>query len=180
MSLEVTPRLIATPFFFRKKMNRQKKKSLFCIALLFLFLLTHTPTRLDKPPEKTVTVNTQKWKPTAGAKESAQTPAYEQTTRWKVTELYRTIIDNNLFRPLGWTPPRPREPYRLLGTILPTDTNRSPQAIIQTIGKQTYLLTLGEKLDKDTTITAIESKQVILETAGQQRTLNLNTDTWLK
>ena len=29
---------------------------------------------------------------------------------------YRTIIDNNLFRPLGYrTPPRPIEPYRLLG-----------------------------------------------------------------
>ena len=29
---------------------------------------------------------------------------------------YRTIIDNNLFCPLGWTPPRPVEPYRLIGT----------------------------------------------------------------
>lgn len=28
------------------------------------------------------------------------------------SEFYRTIIDNNLFRPLGWTPPRPKEPYR--------------------------------------------------------------------
>ena len=26
---------------------------------------------------------------------------------------YRPIIENNLFRPLGWTPPRPIEPYRL-------------------------------------------------------------------
>ena len=33
---------------------------------------------------------------------------------------YRMIINNNLFRPLGWTPPRPIEPYRLLGTLLPT------------------------------------------------------------
>ena len=28
------------------------------------------------------------------------------------SEFYCTIIDNNLFRPLGWTPPRPKEPYR--------------------------------------------------------------------
>ena len=28
---------------------------------------------------------------------------------------YRLIIENNLFRPLGWTPPRPTEPYRLIG-----------------------------------------------------------------
>ena len=26
---------------------------------------------------------------------------------------YRTIIDNNIFRPLGWRPPRPREPSRI-------------------------------------------------------------------
>lgn len=31
---------------------------------------------------------------------------------------YSTIIDNPLFRPLGWRPPRPIEPYRLLGTKL--------------------------------------------------------------
>lgn len=30
---------------------------------------------------------------------------------------YRTIIENNLFRPLGWTPPRPVEPYRLIGAL---------------------------------------------------------------
>ena len=46
------------------------------------------------------------------------------------SEFYPTIIDNNLFRPLGWTPPRPVEPYRLLGTILPTDEKTPPQAII--------------------------------------------------
>ena len=37
------------------------------------------------------------------------------------SDFYHTIIDNNLFRPLGWTPPRPQEPYRLLGTIIPID-----------------------------------------------------------
>lgn len=36
---------------------------------------------------------------------------------------YRTIIDNNLFRPLGWSPPPPIEPYRLIGTKLARDPN---------------------------------------------------------
>ena len=39
---------------------------------------------------------------------------------------YRTIIDNNIFRPLGWTPPRPVEPYRLIGTKLAIDANTPP------------------------------------------------------
>ncbi len=44
---------------------------------------------------------------------------------------YQTIISNNLFRPLGWAPPRPTEPYRLIGTILPIDAKTPPKATIQ-------------------------------------------------
>ncbi|RKU25827.1 hypothetical protein C6499_14450 [Candidatus Poribacteria bacterium] len=81
---------------------------------------------------------------------------------------YRTIIDNNLFRPLGWTPPRPIEPYRLLGTRLLTDKNTSPQAILQsTATNKTHIVTIGDKLDADTQAIDIQSKQIRLETAGQ-------------
>lgn len=86
----------------------------------------------------------------------------------------RTIIDNNLFRPLGWTPPRPIEPYRLIGTLLPTDDRTPPKAIIEsTAGHQTYIVTTGSKLDASTEVVSIEGKQVTLETEGQQRTLRL-------
>ncbi|MYG08137.1 hypothetical protein F4167_16285 [Candidatus Poribacteria bacterium] len=37
------------------------------------------------------------------------------------SDFYRTIIDNNLFRPLGWTRPVPPPAHRLLGTIVPKD-----------------------------------------------------------
>jgi len=88
---------------------------------------------------------------------------------------YRTIIDNNLFCPLGWTPPRPIEPYRLLGTILPHRANTPPKAIIQsTTGNQTYIVSIGEKLDASTEVVSIEGKQVTLSTNDQQRTLHLS------
>jgi len=62
---------------------------------------------------------------------------------------YRTIIDNNLFRPLGWTPPRRVEPYRLLGTKLARDANTLPQAILQsTTGYQTYIVTCRTSTDE--------------------------------
>ena len=87
---------------------------------------------------------------------------------------YRPIIDNNIFRPLGWTPPRPTEPYRLIGTILPRDANTPPQAILQTTaGQKTYIVTTGEKIDASTEVVEIEAKQVILSGNGQQRTLHL-------
>ena len=44
---------------------------------------------------------------------------------------YCPILDYNLFRPLDWRPPRPREPDRLIGTILPRSANRPPQAVVQ-------------------------------------------------
>ena len=85
-----------------------------------------------------------------------------------------TIVENNLFRPLGWQPTRPVEPYRLLGTILARDANTPPEAIIKSsTGHQTYIVTLGSNLDVDTQVVDIQSKQVTLSTQGQHRTLIL-------
>ena len=96
-------------------------------------------------------------------------------------DFYRTIIDNNLFRPLGWRPPRPKEPYRLLGTILLKDGKSPSQAILQaTIRNKIHIVTPGDTLGTDTTITDIQAKQVTLEKAGQQRTLKLNPRPLLK
>ena len=93
---------------------------------------------------------------------------------------YQTIIDNNLFRPLGWTPPRPTEPYRLLGTLLPRDANTPPKAIIQsTAGDRTYIVSTGDKIEALTEVVSIEGKQVTLETTGNKRTLRLETGVWL-
>lgn len=93
---------------------------------------------------------------------------------------YRTIIDNNLFRPLGWRPPRRVEPYRLLGTVLPTDDRTSPTAILQTTaGNQTYIVMTGELLDASTEVVEIKPKQVTLETGGQRRTLKLTATHYL-
>ena len=100
--------------------------------------------------------------------------ALETLKRFQNTDFYRTIIDNNLFRPLGWRPPRPIEPYRLLGTKLATDTNTPPQAILQsTIGQKTDIVSLGDQLDASTEVVSIESKQVTLSRNRQKRTLRL-------
>ena len=100
---------------------------------------------------------------------------------FQTSKFYRVIIDNNLFRPLGWRPPRPRELYRLLGTILPTDANTPKQAILQrTAARTTNIVSIGDKLDADTRVVDIQAKQVSLEKAGVRRTLNLNTTRLLK
>ncbi len=93
---------------------------------------------------------------------------------------YRTIIEYNLFRPLGWRPPVPVEPYRLLGTILPTDASSPPRAILQTTtGNQTYIVSAGDPLDASTKVVDISGKSVVLSAEGIERTLELNTGIWL-
>ena len=88
---------------------------------------------------------------------------------------YSPIVENNLFRPLGWRPKRPIERYRILGTIIPTNTKRPPKAIIQTnTGNQrTYIVTPGQNLDATTEVIDIQPKQVTLSKDGTRRTLQL-------
>ena len=74
----------------------------------------------------------------------------------------KTIIDNNLFRPLGWTRPGPPPAYRLTGTIIPRDSKTAPQALIlATAAQQIHIVIPGDKLAADTTVIEVRSKHVI-------------------
>ncbi|MDE0009932.1 MAG: hypothetical protein OXU36_02230 [Candidatus Poribacteria bacterium] len=91
---------------------------------------------------------------------------------WRESVFYRTIIENNIFRPLGWTPPNPTPVYRLLGTIISTDGTNG-QAILQEIASERlHFLRVGDSVG-DTTVTEILSKQVTLDNAGQTVTLKI-------
>jgi len=113
--------------------------------------------------------------------EIGNTRAPDSLAEFQSSVFYRTIVDNNLFRPLGWHPPRLKEPYRLLGTRTSTDGKSEAQAILQkTPVGRTYTVTIGETLDTGTTVVDIQPKRVTLEKAGVRRTLRLNTTPLLK
>ena len=153
----------------------------FVFAIFFsLYTATH-------PENTTITVKTQTHPtvntipPRAHFQSSTHPIEDAELKHFQNSDFYRTIIDNNLFRPLGWTPPRPQEPYRLLGTIIPTDAKIPSRAIIQnTVGNQTHIVTIGDTLDPDTHVTDIQPKRVIVEKGGQQRTLTLNATPLIK
>lgn len=134
------------------------------LLILFFALRTSTPSEpqsvkvIQPPAERRVAFT--------------PSPVLEVSERY-----YRTIIKNNLFRPLGWTPPRPKEPYRLLGTVLPRDDRSPPTAILQTTAgnQKTYIVSIGDPLNASTEVVSIEGKAVTLETDGQRRTLRLTT-----
>lgn len=147
------------------------------IILILPLLFANTQHLPSTPPHKTTRVST----PRRTTKRPQPTKGREAEILFQETEFYRTIIDNNLFRPLGWSPARPKEPFRLIGTCIPTDGKTPPQAIIQaTQGNTTYIVATGDTLSNGATITSIQSKQVTLEKSGHQRTLKLGTTTWLK
>ena len=147
------------------------------IILILPLLFANTQHRPAPLPNKTIKINT----PRSSTKPASVTKGRGTETPFQETEFYRTMIDNNLFRPLGWRPARSKEPFRLLGTRIPTDGKTLPQAIIQaTPGNKTYILTAGDTLSTGMTITNIQPKQVTLEKDGRQRTLKLSTTMWLR
>ena len=141
------------------------------LAIVFVVrFLASDPVRRDPEPIKVRTTETEPRRV-----QRTSSPVFEVSETY-----YSTIIDNNLFRPLGWIPPRPIEPYRLIGTLLPRSENTPPRAIIQsTTGNQTYIVATGEQLDASTEVVSIQGKAVTLSTNGEQRTLRLNTARWL-
>ncbi len=149
-------------------------------SLVLCFLLRSEPPIASEEIRGKATFTTQ-IQATSNRLQSRSPGATDPLRDFQKTDFYRTIVDNNLFRPLGWRPARPREPYRLLGTLLPNDGETPPQAILQsTTARTTYIVRIGDKLDKATTVTDIQPKEIMLETNGKQRTLGLNTSPMLK
>ena len=95
-----------------------------------------------------------------------------QEQSWRESAFYRTIVENNIFRPLGWTPPKPMPVYRLLGTVISTD-GTNVQAILQEIASERlHFLRVGDSVG-DATVTEILSKEVKLNKAGQGMRLKI-------
>lgn len=83
---------------------------------------------------------------------------------------YRVIIDNNLFRPLGWTPPKNEPAYSLVGTVVAANGTIAEATLLEKRSNQYHFVTVGEKLG-DMTVKDIQAKQVTLDKAGETITL---------
>ena len=83
---------------------------------------------------------------------------------------YKVIIDNNLFRPLGWTPPNNEPAYSLVGTAVHPDGVIAQATLLEKRSNRYHFVTIGEKLG-DITVKDIQAKQVVLEKDGEPITL---------
>ncbi len=90
---------------------------------------------------------------------------------------FQTIIENNLFAPLGWKPKKSTPIYRLIGTHIPVGKEIEATAILQetTGGETIRIVSIGTKLGKDTVVADIQPKQVILKKGKLRIPLRLAT-----
>ena len=86
---------------------------------------------------------------------------------------YKTIIDHNLFRPLGWTPPNNEPAYSLLGTKAVDANGAISQAtLLEKRSNRHHFVTIGTKLG-DITVKDIQAERVTLDKAGETITLKI-------
>ena len=154
--------------FFNRKVFNARAIYIFIFGAFFL-LLPFFLMRLSGSPSPTVTVKVVPLETYRRAVVSIP-----PIVAFDSDAYYRPILDYNIFRPLGWTPARPREPYRLIGTVLPRSVDSPAQAIIETTSdRRRHLVSIGDNLDVETRVISIEGKSVVLESVGKSRRLNL-------
>jgi len=91
-----------------------------------------------------------------------------------VDEYYKSIIDNNLFRALGWVyEKKKRGPdFRLIGTVI-VKGKQARALIFEFANNTTYYVAMGDKIG-NATVKAIGEKSVTLEKDGEEPiTLNI-------
>ena len=86
------------------------------------------------------------------------------------TAFYRTIIDHNLFRPLGWTPPNNEPSYSLASTAVNENGVISQATLLERRSNRYHFVTVGTKLG-DITVKEIQDGKVTLDKAGEAITL---------
>lgn len=167
-----------------------------CAGLLYTY--TRTPSASDTPPPNRQGTPTLQTTPLSPPPPTAPAPAPPRPRRpltagtstlgpddaetlkaFEQTEFYRTIVENNLFLPLGTAAPSQPARYRLIATTTPTNGDSRSTALIQSIaGNETHVVTIGSKVG-EVTVVDIQPKQVAIETDGKLTTLELDHPLWL-
>ena len=87
---------------------------------------------------------------------------------------YKTIIDHNLFRPLGWTPPNNEPAYSLVGAkVVDPNEGVSQATLFERRSNRYYFVTIGTEVG-DMTVKDIQAEKVTLDKAGETITLKQN------
>ena len=164
-----------------------------CAGLLYTY--TRTPSASDTPPPNRQGVPALKTIPLSPPPPASAPPrprrsltagtsplapgAADTLEAFEQTGFYRTIVENNLFLPLGTTVTKQPARYRLIATTTPTNGDSRSTALIQSIEEnEIHIVTIGSKVG-EVVVVDIQPKQVAIETDGKQTTLELDNHLWL-
>lgn len=82
-------------------------------------------------------------------------------------DFYRVIIENNIFRPLGWQKPNTEPQYSLIATIIGSEGDAAKAVIMERRSDKFFYVSVGEKVG-EAVVKSIKSDEVTLDTAGEQ------------
>lgn len=88
-------------------------------------------------------------------------------------DFYRVIVENNLFRPLGWKKPSRKPEYTLIGTWVESQGEIAKALVMERKSNQIYYASTGDKVG-DATVEKIETNRVSLNISG--KVINLKAD----
>ena len=112
----------------------------------------------------------------------------QQTSRWGGQQgsstsdskgnqdFYKMIVDNNLFRPLGWRPPNREPEYAYIGTRTGT---LSEAYVSEQRSNRFYTVKVGDKVG-DAVVKEIEQRKITLDKNGETITLRRENSPFLK
>ena len=93
-------------------------------------------------------------------------------------DFYQPIVENNLFRPLGWRKPNRESEYTLIGTLIESNNQRAKAFLIERRSNQYYPVSVGEKVG-DAVVESIKPNEVNLGKNGKTVTLRANSNRFL-
>ena len=93
-------------------------------------------------------------------------------------DFYRVIVENNLFRPLGWQKPNREPQYTLIATLIESEGNTARAFLMDRKSNQSYYVAIGEKVG-DAIVKDIKSNQVTLNKVGNTVTIRAEWNPFL-
>ncbi|MCE2402579.1 hypothetical protein J4G08_17055 [Candidatus Poribacteria bacterium] len=159
-----------------------------CIAILLLVIGVRLQAQNAMKKEiTTAKVNEMKLQATP---RMGQFRNLEKSSNWSVKRLsksaksddssdfYKVIVDNNLFRPLGWRPPNREPQYTLIGTAIDPNGSLSEAFILEERSNKFYIAGFGDKVG-DAVVKEIQEKKVILDKNGETITIRIRNTPFL-
>ena len=94
-------------------------------------------------------------------------------------DYYSVIVNNNIFRPLGWRPPKKEPEYAFVGTRVAEDASKSVGYVEERRSNKTHTVGIGDKIG-DAVVTDIKDKEILLDKDGEKITLRIGNNVFLK